>query len=151
MEVGRDIPVAENSVATYDEADPVSTVKVDLNGDGIIDHEVSVSTHWIATSSQQESIAFDEKEIPSEIRLDQNYPNPFNPSTQIRYAISEQTHVRLTVYNLIGQQIAILAEGSKTAGWHEVVFDASQMSSGMYIYRLEAGDVAITRKMMLVR
>jgi hypothetical protein len=73
-------------------------------------------------------------------QLFQNYPNPFNPSTTIRYALARSSHVTLTVYNVLGQQVAALVKGREGAGYHEVVFDASGLSSGMYFYRLTAGE-----------
>ena len=151
IEIGKDIPVTESSVASYDEANPQATVKVDLNGDGTIDQEVALTTYRVATASQDESRELSQAEIPARLELQQNYPNPFNPSTVISYALPEQAHVRLVVYDLVGQQIAVLEEGTRPMGWHEVVFDAGNLSSGLYLYRLQAGDVAVTRKMMLVR
>jgi len=90
-------------------------------------------------------------EMPSEIELLQNYPNPFNPTTSIRYNLPVQTQVRIEVYNLMGQRIATLVNGVESAGFHTVNFDASALSSGLYIYRLQAGEFIQTRKMMLVK
>jgi hypothetical protein len=89
--------------------------------------------------------------IPASIALEQNYPNPFNPSTTIRYGLVEQGHVLLTVFNALGQQVAVLENGERGAGFHEVRFDASHLSSGLYLYRLQAGSIAITRKLLLMR
>ena len=90
-------------------------------------------------------------EVPDEVQLDQNYPNPFNPSTQIRYAIPEQGHVRLSVYNSLGQHVATLVDSPQSPGSYEVSFDADNLSSGIYLYRLEAGEVVETRQMMFVK
>ncbi|MEX2437326.1 MAG: GLUG motif-containing protein [Candidatus Paceibacterota bacterium] len=92
-----------------------------------------------------------QEEVPEEFTLKQNYPNPFNPSTQIRFALPEQAHVTLSVYNLLGQQVATLVNETRSTGWHDVTFDASGLSSGVLIYRIEAGEYVETRSMMFVK
>ncbi|MEX0685834.1 MAG: right-handed parallel beta-helix repeat-containing protein [Balneolales bacterium] len=91
------------------------------------------------------------EEIPTEFMLSRNFPNPFNPSTQIRYALPEVTDVRLDVYNLLGQHVATLVNSPQQPGWHDVTFDAGNLSSGVYIYRLQAGDFVKTRKLTLLK
>ncbi|MDG5767665.1 T9SS type A sorting domain-containing protein [Balneolales bacterium ANBcel1] len=89
--------------------------------------------------------------VPEEISLEQNYPNPFNPATTIRYELPEHSDVRLAVYDLLGRQVASLVQGQRAAGRHQITFDASHLSSGAYIYRLEAGGLTLTRQMMLLK
>ncbi len=89
--------------------------------------------------------------MPTEFSLSQNYPNPFNPSTVIRYGLPVNARVTLTVYNVLGQTVVILAAGEKEAGYHELRFDASNLSSGVYFYRLRAGDFVQTRKLLLLQ
>ncbi len=89
--------------------------------------------------------------VPAEFALRQNYPNPFNPATQIRFDLPESAHVRLDVYNSLGQQVATLVNETKGAGRYEISFDAGYLSSGTYLYRLEAGSEVITRTMTLVK
>jgi Secretion system C-terminal sorting domain len=89
--------------------------------------------------------------IPLEFSLQQNYPNPFNPATVLRYALPVQTHVSLTVYNAIGQNVATLVNGELAAGEHEARFDGTGFASGLYFYRLQAGSFVATKKMMLVK
>lgn len=90
-------------------------------------------------------------EIAQSFELDANYPNPFNPSTVISYRKSEIGRVRLAVYDLLGREVAVLVDGMIPAGEHQVRFDASGLSSGVYLYRLETPQGVQTRKMTLVR
>lgn len=83
--------------------------------------------------------------------LEQNYPNPFNPSTTIRFNIPEAGVVSLKVFNVLGQEVAQLVSQELTQGFHEVDFDASQFSTGIYFYTIQAGDFVATKKMMLLK
>jgi hypothetical protein len=91
------------------------------------------------------------KPIPTEFVLSQSYPNPFNPSTTIRYGLPRRSDVRLTVYNTLGQEVAQLVQGDQEAGYYEVRFDATGISSGVYLYRIQAGGFVQTRKLLLLR
>jgi len=88
---------------------------------------------------------------PLTFNLDQNYPNPFNPSTNINFSIPESGNVRLAVYNLVGEEVAVLVDGFRTAGSYEATFDASNLPSGMYIYKLQSANSVQTKKMMLLK
>ncbi len=90
-------------------------------------------------------------QAPSELVLNQNYPNPFNPSTVIRYGLPTRSHVMLTVFNTLGQQVATLVNENEGAGYHEARFDGSSLASGVYFYRLRAGDFVESRKFVLLR
>lgn len=90
------------------------------------------------------------EELPTEITLG-NYPNPFNPTTNIHFTLTESNNVRLTVYNMIGQEVAVLVNGFKNAGKHEVTFDAANLSTGVYIYRLDSGGQVKVQKMLLTK
>ncbi|MDG5766320.1 T9SS type A sorting domain-containing protein [Balneolales bacterium ANBcel1] len=89
--------------------------------------------------------------LPSETALSQNYPNPFNPVTVIRYELAESGPVSLTVYDLLGRRVSTLVGETRQAGRHQVSFDASGLSSGIYMYRLEAGGITLTRQMTVVK
>jgi hypothetical protein len=90
-------------------------------------------------------------EIPDAMTLSQNYPNPFNPSTVITYRVSGDQHVRLSVYDVTGREIAVLVDRQQAPGEYQVNWDAGQLSSGIYIYRLEAGGQTLTRNMTFVK
>ncbi|MCH8568301.1 MAG: T9SS type A sorting domain-containing protein [Balneolales bacterium] len=92
-----------------------------------------------------------ETELPRELSLKQNYPNPFNPTTIIEFAMPEQSHVRLEVFDLTGRRVAMLLDESRNAGQHSVMFDASRLASGVYLYRLSSNGKIMTKKMTLIK
>jgi hypothetical protein len=92
-----------------------------------------------------------EEIIPQQFRLLQNSPNPFNPSTSIQFSLPETMFVELTVFDVIGRLVKTLAKSEFTAGIHQVQFDASSLSSGIYLYRIQSGNQVIVKKMMLVK
>ena len=93
----------------------------------------------------------DEKLMADKFELLQNFPNPFNPSTKIEYRISDRSFVSLKVYNILGDEVATLVNEEKQTGVYNVNFDASGLSSGMYLYKLQAGSFLETKKMILLR
>lgn len=103
-----------------------------------IGQEVSTSAEDVAT-------------LPPLFELYQNYPNPFNPATAISYQLPTASDVRLEVFDMIGRRVAVLIDGPVQAGRHTVQFDASSLSSGVYIYRLTAGDRVFSRKLTLIK
>jgi hypothetical protein len=92
-----------------------------------------------------------DKEYPKEFVLKQNYPNPFNPTTTIRYVIPERALVTIKIYDILGDEITTLVNEEKPIGNYEVDFIASNLSSGVYFYRLTAGDFIQSKKMILLR
>ena len=96
-------------------------------------------------------ISPDPATMPMSYQLLQNYPNPFNPTTDIRYQISEVSHVTLKVFDLLGKKIATLVNEELKAGSYVTTFDATALSSGVYLYRLQAGSYSETKKMILLR
>ena len=89
--------------------------------------------------------------IPKLYSLEQNYPNPFNPETVIEYTLPIRSDVKLTIYNLRGEEVALLIDGTMPAGNHQVSWDASGFASGIYFYRLQADDFVQTKKMLLLK
>ncbi len=99
-----------------------------------------------------------DKTLPTEYALEQNYPNPFNPSTTIKYSIPnvtlsgvEGSRVQLKIYDVLGNEVATLVNEEKPAGVYEVDFNASNLSSGIYLYKLHVGGFISTKKMTLIK
>ncbi|MCG3121535.1 MAG: hypothetical protein ALAOOOJD_04669 [bacterium] len=90
-------------------------------------------------------------EQPQDFRLEANYPNPFNASTRIVYELPARMHIRLELFNMRGQRVAILVDELKTAGIHSITFDTAGLTSGTYVYRLSTAQATLSRKMLLVR
>jgi len=98
-----------------------------------------------------ENSSFSGKIIPQSSSLRQNYPNPFNPVTTIEFALPKNTFVELSIFNILGQKVATLVNGLRKAGTYAVQFNAGNLASGWYIYRLQTADKVISRKMMLIK
>jgi len=88
---------------------------------------------------------------PTSFTLSQNYPNPFNPTTTISYDIPKLSYVTLVVYDILGRQVEELVNGEKTSGSYQAVFNASNLPSGVYFYRLQAGAYHDTKKLLLIK
>ncbi len=88
---------------------------------------------------------------PSIWSLEQNYPNPFNPVTTIRFAIPREQQVLIEIFNSVGQSVATLVNTRLNPGFHEIKWNASDMSSGIYFYRIEAGEFQDLKKMILIK
>jgi len=89
--------------------------------------------------------------VPKTLELKQNFPNPFNPVTTIAYSVPERSHVRLKVYNILGQEVATLVDRMQNAGEHQVAWEASNQASGVYFYRLSFQNKVLTKKMALLK
>lgn len=120
-------------------------ILIDNGNDGTIDDSMFISNEITEIKGRNSS------SIPIAFTLHQNYPNPFNPTTTIKYDLPKQAHVILKVYNILGQEVATLVNGVKRAGSYEVKFDGSKLSSGIYFYRLKAGQNIMTKKMILLQ
>ncbi len=105
----------------------------------------------ISATQNYDPTSIEEEELPEALSLAQNYPNPFNPSTFIRWAQPQTGQVRLSVYNMLGQEVATLIDEIRPAGTHETRLDALGWTSGVYVYVLEAGEQTLTQKMILLK
>jgi parallel beta-helix repeat protein len=101
--------------------------------------------------SVQVSIEDRDAEVPRQFALAQNYPNPFNTITIIQYSLPGATHIVIDIYDLLGRKVETLVQGEQTAGHHQIVWDAGGCSSGMYFYRIQAGENTEIRKMLLIK
>ncbi len=124
---------------------PGSTVNTTGTPVGVTAQYYHFSTEIIIVSADEDPV------IVNEFNLEQNYPNPFNPSTQINYTLAERSIVTVKVYDVLGNEIATLVNATQEAGAHDLSFDASQLSSGLYIYKLNAGNFTSSKKMMLLK
>jgi hypothetical protein len=97
-----------------------------------------------------EMLGVADQRTPPEYALEQNYPNPFNPTTEIRYSLPRSGRVRLSVYDMLGREVARPVDGVQTAGHRSSVFDASRLPNGIYFYRLVAGGFSRIMKMAVI-
>ena len=133
----------------------LANIGTDLYAGGFFGTAGGVSANNIAKYSCSITTSVDDDRtgnvLPQQFQLKQNYPNPFNPTTQIVYELPSEEFVSLGVYNSLGQQVAVLVNGQRSAGAYTVTFQATDLPSGMYFYRLIAGEFQQTRKLLLLR
>ena len=118
---------------------------------GCLDPPCQLATEEAALGTSGETLAASTPAVPTSFALHAAYPNPFNPSAEIEFDLPEASDVRLIVYDVMGREVARLAEGPMPAGSHRVRFEAAGLPSGVYLYRLEAGTFAQTQRMTLVK
>ena len=123
---------------------PAGATTIQLTGGNVL-------VDWIQVVQKIVSSIEERPGIPGEFALSQNYPNPFNPATKINFNIGTASNVKLSIYNILGQKVATLVNQFMNAGAYAVDFNASQLASGVYIYKLEAGDFKVNKKMMLLK
>ena len=121
---------------------------VTITAEGVTGSPKSIEIRQGAAITYVESLNLG---IPDDYRIEQNYPNPFNPTTRIRYGLPKDGNVVITVYNVLGEEVAKLMNDFQSAGYYEINFDASNLTSGIYIYRISAGSFTQTRKMLLIK
>jgi dienelactone hydrolase len=141
---------------TYDMGYPLTLkrIEIQLAGDNVQGQSTSGTIYVDNLRLKYPGTVTDVEQtplLPARFRLEQNYPNPFNPATTIQYDVPSRARVALAVYNILGQRVAELVNGEKNAGHYETRFDASGLASGMYLYRLQAGDFIETKKAILLK
>ncbi|MBD3410330.1 MAG: T9SS type A sorting domain-containing protein, partial [Ignavibacteriales bacterium] len=155
---GGEIDTTVNAVFNNDNSYILSLVVVDIDVDGDLDllFDKAENGYMGYHPNTRITSASVKLETPDAFSLSQNYPNPFNPATTIRYALPKAAMVRLTVYNALGQVVRELESSFKQAGYHEATFNASDLGSGVYFYRIDAVGSSgerfqETRKMLLIK
>ena len=118
----------------------------DLTNENISDQSDNIFIIDIAPAVDEEFSG-----IPDSYKLLQNYPNPFNPSTTIYYGLPEESSVKITIYDVLGNKVMVYSEDKQEAGFHKIKFDATELPSGIYFYQLQAGDFVETKKMVLMK
>jgi len=144
----KDAPVSGSiivSLTTYSVSDGAITVPVEVTNP-LYGYRV-----YIAPVGNLAFVYATPETVPNDFALSQNYPNPFNPTTNIEYYIPVSGHLSLKVYNSLGQKVATLFEGKQQAGKHVAKFNASELTSGVYTYRLESGNVYLTKKFIFIK
>ncbi len=140
--------------------DILASLDIEIGATATVYHRVVVSDGSNSTYSMPRSAMLQRgmvtaaeanNENPDVFALEQNYPNPFNPTTTINFTLDQPSNASIKVFNMLGQEVATLLNTRMSAGSHTVNFDASELSSGIYIYRLTAGTNSMTRKMMLIK
>lgn len=126
----------------------VSAIEVFAVGDGALG-DVTLAAGKMGVVL--DGLAEQAPEVPTEFTLDQNYPNPFNPTTTIAFALPEARNVSLRVYDMLGREVAVLVDRSLEAGQHKIQWDASDLASGTYLYRIVAGNYISVKTMVLVK
>jgi hypothetical protein len=112
----------------------------------------STESTWYVWTIDDGAVSVTQNEpIPIEFSLEQNYPNPFNPSTKIKFSIPQGEYVSLRVFDILGNEIATLVNEKREPGTYEVTFDAANLTSGVYVYKLDAGDFVQTKKLVLMK
>jgi len=107
---------------------------------------------WYSTIDLVTSVEQIEDELlPTEFRLEQNYPNPFNPSTTIRFALPKTSNVTIKIYDVLGRQVATLVDEKYQPGVYKIIFEAGELASGLYIYRIQTQSFTQSRKLMLLK
>jgi hypothetical protein len=116
-----------------------------------IQHEADGSPYIIPVTMSISQSYQDQPGLPTEFALYQNYPNPFNATTQIRFDLPQESHVKVTLFNVVGQAVATIVDSRYEAGRHSLSYDATDLPSGMYLMKMEAGSYASMKKMLLLK
>ncbi len=136
----------QNPSFTYTQVGDYSVKLVVYNGSSA---DTLIRTDYVSVSPV--TSVDGENQLPTEFSLYQNYPNPFNPSTVIKYSVAKETLVILKVYNILGTKVATLVNEKKTPGFYELNFGGEKLPSGIYVYRIEAGNFTASKKMLLIK
>jgi len=136
----------------YDRSSQIATYQDNIANPFVLDSTLARRTWYSTNDSDTTTINISPIQyMPNEIVLIQNYPNPFNPTTTIQYELPERSDVQISVYDLMGREVTTLLSENQDAGYKSVIWDATNISSGMYFYQIRAGDYVHTKKMILLK
>jgi len=114
-------------------------------------NQQNIGFWYVYKQSTITSVEEEQELLPTEFKLEQNFPNPFNPTTTIKYAVPQKSNVLIKIYNIAGEEVSLLVNEEKDQGWYSIRFNSTSLASGIYIYRMQAGNYISTRKMMLIK
>ena len=144
---GTTLEIFLNQSENLNSGNELFSLNAELLKSAVQDTRFTISTYPLYTTDTEPETS----DLPRSLALAQNYPNPFNPVTQIAFELPESAQMKLEVFDLTGRKVATLADGQTQAGRHTITFDASHLSSGIYLYRLQASGKVITKKLTLVK
>ncbi len=139
-------PTQPTLVSSYPDASPRNEVFIRGEYIYVAAEDCFLILRLTPTGLEQVAVVY-----PSTLDLIQNYPNPFNASTLIRYSLPQASDVRITIYDILGRRVETLVQGEQPAGYHQITWDARDQSSGMYFYKIQAGEYSETKKMVLLK
>lgn len=114
-------------------------------------NQLNIGFWYVYKQSTLTNLENEDETIPTVFKLEQNYPNPFNPSTIIKFAVPERSSVLIKIYDILGGEVITLVNEEMESGWYRREFNASGYSTGVYIYRMQAGNYVSTKKMILIK
>ena len=134
----------------------VLAIAVDPQRPGRVYASTESGIYSISRPQPTPTVVETEEALPTAFNLLKNYPNPFNAGTNLLFSLSEKSRIELAIYNLLGQRVRTIADGSRKPGTHSVYWDGrddsgTELASGVYFYRLETGGIEKTRKLLLIR
>ena len=126
-------------------------IKLEDETGKLISERLKSGEELVISNSQVRKLMVTSEVMPEVYSLEQNYPNPFNPSTIIKFSVPKQTHLKLNLYSVLGEFIQTITEGMYEAGFYKITFEANNLVSGVYIYRMESSEIVQSRKLVLIR
>jgi hypothetical protein len=162
LQLSTQITIAQNQIpfsAISNGGEETSNTSFSLSstvGEAFIGRSINASNQkylgfWFVYNQSKITSVDDKVVLPTEFKLEQNYPNPFNPSTVIKFGVPERTNVLIKIYDILGSEIITLVNEEMEAGWYKKEFNASAYSTGVYIYRMQAGNFVSTKKMLMIK
>jgi hypothetical protein len=148
FKVTNDPPVGASSFVTLGDLPSDQYLWLVGEGEKMLKGEISLSS---MLPTRTDAVNKQDKETPIVYKLEQNYPNPFNPVTTINYSVPKSGHVTIKIYDTLGREVCILIDSEKSAGNYNIKFNTSNLASGVYLYKMQAGEFTETKKLVLIK